>query len=355
MLGNRVLGFGPTPNNLLFIGEAPGAEEDEQGRPFVGAAGQELRRMLATIGVKMDECYRTNVFSQRPPNNDLKEGYGCARDHPNACLDFGALTHQPVTTYLDRSFVGHLKRLYEEIEAVNPNVIVALGNTACWALGLGQGIGNLRGTIHVFEHKGREYKVLPTFHPSAVVREWSLRTIAITDLEKARQESVYPDLRFDNTELWLSPELADLEEFGERYLEPATECAFDVETKQGQITCLSFAPTVDRCIVVPFWIEGPDPHYWTLGDEILAWRWVQKWVERPTLTKVTQSGLYDVMYLRMVSRMNPAGFSEDTMLAHHALFCEMRKSLGFLGSLYASVPSWKQMRTFKREDFKRDD
>ena len=357
MLGNVVPAFGPSHARMLLVGEAPGREEDEQLRPFVGPAGGELRRMLRAIGVGLDDLYRTNVFDRRPPDNDLAIGYGVPRDHPNACVDLGQLTAKPMVTYLHSQHVGQIARLYAEIDRVGPNIIVPLGNTACWALGLGHGIGDLRGSVHQVEIHGRLYKVLPTYHPSAVLRQWDLRTIALTDFEKAHQESTTPDLQFDNTELWFEPTLADLEEFGRLYLAPARECAFDVETKQGQITCLSFAPNIDVEIVVPFWVEGPQPHYWPcLRDECRAWRWVQYWVEKPDLIKVTQNGLYDTMYLRMAHKMNPMNFSEDTMLASHSLYSEMRKGLGVLGSLYTNTPSWKKMRTFKREEqLKRDD
>lgn len=356
-LGNKVPAFGPINSKVILIGEAPGREEDEQLRPFVGPAGQELRRMLRHVGLGLDDLYRTNVFSQRPPDNDLAVGYGVPKDHPNACVSLGALTSKPVVTYLHSAHVHNLQRLYDEITAVNPNVIVPLGNTACWALGMGHGIGDMRGTVHHIEVNGKLYKVLPTYHPSAVVRQWDLRTIAITDLEKAHQEAATPDLQFDNTELWLEPSLADLDDFGQRYLAPAHECAFDVETKQGQITCLSFAPSVDVCIVIPFWVEGTNPNYWpTVADETRAWRWVQHWVEKPSLVKVTQNGLYDTTYLRTPHSMNPANFSEDTMLASHSMYSEMRKGLGMLGSIYTNSPSWKRMRTFRREELlKRDD
>ena len=70
--------------------------------------------------------------------------------------------------------------------------------------------------------------------------------------------------------------------------------------------------------------------------------------------KIFQNGLYDLQYLSMIC--TPRACSEDTMIAHHSLYTELRKGLGFLGSIYANVPSWKSMRTFKKEEqLKRDD
>ena len=97
----------------------------------------------------------------------------------------------------------------------------------------------------------------------------------------------------------IEPSLEDLVEFGDLYMDPATTCAADIETKRGQITCLSFAPSVERSLVVPFWIEGAEPNYWkSPEEEIRAWRWVAHWMERPDLVKVFQNGLYDLQYLQ---------------------------------------------------------
>ena len=136
---------------------------------------------------------------------------------------------------------------------------------------------------------------------------------------------------------------------------PSHICAVDIETKRGQITCISFAPRVDICLVIPFWQEGPCPHYWPSVDvERAAWRYVIKWLEDPTLTKVFQNGMYDLQYL--APYCSPRGCSEDTMLQHHSLYPELEKGLGFLGSIYANTPSWKFMRTAKREELlKKDD
>lgn len=358
MLGPHVPSFGPSPNRVFILGEAPGKEETDQLRPFVGPSGRELRRMLRTVGFNMDEAYRSNVFDRRPNDaNDLATSdYAVPREHPAACLDFGPLTSKPVT-FLNAQYAPRIEALYSDILTVSPNVIIALGGTATWALGLSGGISALRGSVHAFEYGGKQTKIVPTFHPAAVLREWPLRVTAIADLEKALRESSVPDFKFDNAQLWLRPTLDDLEEFGDRYMENATITATDVETRKGQISCVSFAPDVGHALVVPFWVDDGGPHYWpNVPSEVRAWRWVQRWVEKASLVKVTQNGVYDMMYFRNPHGMTPRGFSEDTMLAHHSLFSELRKGLGYLGSIYANVPSWKEFRTYKKEEqLKRED
>ena len=174
-------------------------------------------------------------------------------------------------------------------------------------------------------------------------------------MEKALAESTSPLVHYDNTEIWIAPTLADILDFDHRFMAQATHCACDIETKRGQITCISFAPSVDVALVIPFWREGPHPSYWpTMVEELTAWGFVRKWMSDPTLVKVFQNGLYDLQYLQ--AHCTPMACTEDTMLAHHSLYPELQKGLGFLGSIYANVPSWKKMRTFKREEqLKRDD
>lgn len=346
---------GPSPSSIMIIAEAPGEAESARLLPLIGPSGYELRRMLSTIGVDLNDCFKTNVFSRQPPGNDLS-CYGTLTPQP-ALKALGPLTLNPIT-YLDEQHAHELTRLYAEIAACNPNVIIALGNTACWALLGQQGINALRGSVHVARIPGisRSIKVVPTYHPGAVIKQWDQRVIALADLEKAHVEARSPDFNFDNTELWIQPDLEDIREFDSLHMEGATICATDVETKRGQITCVSFAPTPDISLVIPFWIDGENPNYWPdVETEAAAWGFVRRWIEDPKLVKVLQNGLYDVQYF-IAHGMKPRGFTEDTMLAHHSLYSELKKGLGFLGSIYSNSPSWKFMRTYRLEEqLKRDD
>ena len=355
--GPPVPSHGPLPAKIMLLAEAPGERETELGKPLVGPSGYELRRMLNQIGVSLDDCFRANVFSRRPEGNNLH--LYCHDDPERQYRDLGPLAANPLG-WMDRAHLPDLDRLAREIAACDPNVVVALGNTATWALGLGLGINSLRGSVHTYAHQslGRSVKVLPTFHPAAVLRQWDLRTIALTDLEKAVVESRTPLLTFDNSELWLNPTLDDLREFDSLYMDATSICASDIETKRGQITAISFSPRPDVSLCIPFWVADGGPNYWpTASEEALAWSYVRRWIERPDLTKVFQNGLFDLQYLSgKPYNFRPRACTEDTMLAHHSLYSELRKGLGFLGSVYANVPSWKSMRTFKKEEqLKRDE
>ncbi len=134
-----VFGEGHPRARLMFIGEGPGSEEDQTGRPFVGAAGQLLDRMIAAMQFRREEVYIANVVKCRPPQNRVP-----APAESQACLP-----------YLER-----------QIELIQPEVIVLLGNTPLQHLLGMDGITRVRGT---WQHY-RNISVMPTFHPAFLLR-----------------------------------------------------------------------------------------------------------------------------------------------------------------------------------------
>jgi uracil-DNA glycosylase family 4 len=137
---NLVFGEGAADARLMFIGEAPGAEEDQQGRPFVGAAGQLLNNLLHKLGLSREEIYIANILKSRPPGNRDPEP-----DEVEACLPF----------------------LKKQIQAIQPQVIVLLGRPAAHALlDTKEPLTKLRGRWHRYD----DIRVMPTFHPSYLMR-----------------------------------------------------------------------------------------------------------------------------------------------------------------------------------------
>jgi uracil-DNA glycosylase family 4 len=135
-----VFGDGSSRAELMFIGEAPGAEEDLQGLPFVGAAGQLLNNLLSKLGLRREEVYIANVVKSRPPENRNPEP-----DEIASCLPF----------------------LKMQIAAIRPRVIVTLGKVATQALlGIQAPLTRLRGQWQKYDN----IKVMPTFHPSYLLR-----------------------------------------------------------------------------------------------------------------------------------------------------------------------------------------
>jgi DNA polymerase len=139
-----VFGAGNADADLMFVGEAPGAEEDKQGLPFVGRAGQLLNELLEEIGLSREEVFICNVLKSRPPNN---------RD--------------PLPTEI----AACEPYLFEQVRLIQPRVVCTLGNFATKLLtGNPTGITRVRGTPQTHELGGRTVFLLPLFHPAAALR-----------------------------------------------------------------------------------------------------------------------------------------------------------------------------------------
>jgi uracil-DNA glycosylase len=157
-LGRRqvVFGVGNPDAQLMFVGEAPGADEDIQGVPFVGRAGQLLTKIIEAIGLHRDDVYIANVIKCRPPQNRNPE-----QDEVDTCEPF----------------------LFQQIDVIKPTVIVALGTFAARALlRTLDPISRLRG--RVFEYRGA--KLIPTFHPAYLLRNPSSKREVWEDMKLVR-------------------------------------------------------------------------------------------------------------------------------------------------------------------------
>jgi uracil-DNA glycosylase len=330
---------------IALVGEAWGEHEERARAPFVGAAGYELTRMLDEAGIRRADCFLTNVFNLRPERNDV-ETLCVPKTDSDACKHLPPIKNGK---YLRRRYEGELARLMQELQSVRANVTVLLGNTATWAvLGL-SGISKIRGTITAGSGAYAPLKTLPTFHPAAILRDWSLRPVTVIDLAKAKRESVFPEVRRPKCWVHVAETLVDLETFYEQYIATAKYLAFDIETSGDQITCIGFAPSEEVSLVIPFVdnrvVDGDRGSFWrTLRDEAEAWKFVRRVLHHPC-PKFGQNTLYDIHFLWRRYGIAPVNYSDDTMLLHHALQPESPKGLGFLGSVYTDHSAWKQMRT----------
>ena len=346
-------------NEILLVGEAWGADEEAKRQPFVGGAGRLLNSLLSDAGLRRADIYCTNVFNLRPVpalGSALK-----ANDIENLCVDAKSgrgMYHMPPLArgkYVDMKYAPELKRLYKEIEFINPNLIIAAGNTAIWALLRDPRIGKLRGTVAYSVTLPTRRKVLPIYHPAAIMRDWSLSHVTILDLMKAARESKFPEVRRPEREIWIEPEIKDLELFFDTYLVRAKRISIDIETGHEQITCVGFAPSAKVALVIPFVdLRRPGNSYWqTFAEEKYAWNFIRKVLALPA-PKVAQNALYDLHWLWRKVGLPTANFQFDSMLMHHAMLIESPKGLDFLGSCYTNEASWKLMRQKGLNSVKRE-
>lgn len=156
---NIVFGEGDPHATLMLVGEGPGAEEDRMGRPFVGAAGQLLDLILAAINLRRDQVYIANIVKCRPPGNRVP-----SRAEAEACLPW----------------------LYKQIEIISPKIMVLLGATALQHLIDPKArITRMRGQW-LSSRSG--IKIMPTYHPAALLRDPSKKRPVWEDFQKVRDE-----------------------------------------------------------------------------------------------------------------------------------------------------------------------
>lgn len=336
--------------NITIVGGYWGNEEEKERTAFVGTSGYHLTKMLNEAGINRADCLLTNVFNLRPKGNKLESLCG---PKGTAIPGYPALLKGK---YLHKSFEPELLRLGDELLEADPNLIIALGNEAMWALLGKSAISKFRGTTELSTHTVAGFKVLSTYNPAAVLRDWSIRPIVVSDLHKAARESEYPEIRRPKCEIWIEPTLEDIDDFIRSKVRSCKVLSVDIETTGSRITCIGFSPNHELAIVIPFDDNRRKGRsYWANeADEIRAWCLVRGVLEDRRINKLFQNGLYDIAFLWRAMGIKVINAEHDTMLLHHALQPESLKGLGFLGSLYTDHGPWKHMRA-KHETIKRDD
>lgn len=341
-----IQGDGPIPARVMLCGEAPGDHDMQLLKPFVGPPGQELNKMLQEAGLLRSECFATNVVGVQPPYNDIAR--------------FIALKKKDITPQhvgLRDKFVlpvvmEGFNRLVREIKVVQPNVIVAFGNTALWALTGIWGVTKWRGSQLKLDIGGLPpIKVIPTIHPSAVIREWPWRGIVINDLRRAAREkhtdtySNIPDWRFH-----IRPSFHEVVEHLTRLWsllddpeQTEWDCwlDFDLETKAGHIDCAGVSWSKTEGLSIPFMSWSNKEGYWQFEEELQIVWMLYKLLTHHRVKVRGQNLLYDSQYTHRHWHFVPR-VCQDTMISQHAAFSGMRKSLDFQASLYCDYyVQWK--------------
>lgn len=317
---------GPDSANVLVIGEAPGADEESEGRPFVGKAGQFLERYLNRVGVQRSEVKLSNLCKHRPKGNKFERLLG------------------------SKALQDGLGELNEEIQAMpNLNLVVALGNwpmyftTGCTA-GKGKpgtGIGSWRGSVvtgcpeHIPSMDGR--KTLITYHPAFVIRPggFGQHPVFLLDLQKIRQERSSPLYNLPQFEELIDPPHlpAILKEMSQSEL-----LTVDIETFGPSLACVGVTDSIERGLCVTY----TNAYRWEPIKAILE-------TDQP---KNFQYGVFDVNYLWWYYKWEVGGYPEgghDTYIATANLFPEFKRGLAFLNSIYTPIPYYKEDRKAWRE------
>lgn len=362
---------GPPAAPIVLVGEAWGENEAAVGSPFVGWSGLELSRMCYEAGLvaeppltpeqytsmmlldwwKRQPLLLTNVFAFRPKDNKMDSICGKKADVGQGYV----LPPLGKGGYILPEYLGELGRLREELEAWPRNCVIALGAVASWALLAQSKITSVRG-VASSSTLVKGIKVLPTYHPAGVLRNWTWRPIAVADLMKvAQREGKFPEVKRPERQVLINPTITEVRDW---LAKPTYRLSVDLETKKNQIEMVGLARSRSEAIVIPFVDMGrPGRSYWPAELEVEVWRLLKRPLEDPGIWKVFQNGLFDLQYFWRRSPIRPKGCYEDSMLLSHSLFPEMQKGLGFLGSIHTSEASWKLWRGQNAdiEELKRDE
>jgi uracil-DNA glycosylase len=321
---------------IAFVFDFPTTDEQRLGEIMIGSTGKMFHKMCEILELNVENCLLTHALAQKPAQENPAHFFMNKNNYSKFSKENKWRSKYPVNGFgfLKPEYESELERLQNELNACKPNVIIAMGSLALWALTGLDKIGTYRGTILKSDLTSGT-KVMPTFSPSAVIRNFDFRPIVLADIKKAVEESNTPEIKIKERELWIEPEIKDLEDFEQKYIRENNEdqpLSFDIETGGGFITCIGFAPSDTVALVIPFKDKrNVLQNYWTdVTHEQQAWAWIKRILENEKITKVAQNQTYDVSWLQYKHNIKVAGTIHDTMHAQHALQPEQQKGLGFM-------------------------
>lgn len=331
------MGEGRPDADCMIVGEAWGETEERSGIPFSGTYGLELNRMLQEAGILRNECYATNVVNARPPRNDITAWI------PEDKKSITGRMVQRQGKFVDPIVAEGFDMLAKEIALVKPRVIIALGETALWALTENESIVKWRGSLLTGSHG--DAIIVPTYHPSAVLRMWEWRAVAILDLKRACKVLRHGAPELPAWNFIIRPGLAKVLEtlqFLQRLVEESpTWIDLDLETKAGHISCCGLSWSKTEAICIPFMIPEDRAGYWLLEEEVLILLALYRLLTHPNCWVRGQNLLYDCQYTYRRWGFIP-NVKQDTMISQHVLWAGLPKSLAFQASMYAEwYQNWK--------------
>lgn len=316
---NYVPGYGCSTAKLLVLGEAPGQREDEAQKPFVGPAGQLLDEILTSSGTTRDQVYITNVVKYRPPDNDI------SRFHS---LGIGSIEDQ-------------LPSLFEEIEAINPNCILALGETALKALTGLKGITKYRGSILSSPKTGR--KLVATIHPAALLSHgdtqlpWKNLAWIKTDTKRAVEQANFPEINRPYRNLKIARGSLDVIRFLESNIDKSnfTKAAIDVETHKTYAQCVGIAFDSTSALCIPTFDTRIETH-----ELAQMWKYLYEFFQDVNIGLIAQNSKFDEKRCRQLG-LTWRDLYFDIPMAWHCLYSEFPKKLAFLTSILTEEPYYK--------------
>jgi len=322
---------GPRETKVVIVGEAPGAREAANGKPFIGASGELLDRVFGRVGMSRSEYFITNICHTQPPGNKF-EWFLKPEPRPE--------------------FIQGVMQLKSDLDSINPNLVIGLGAQSLLVLTGKNGISKYRGSILPCRLTNRPMKVICTYHPAAVFRTWEYKALIEFDMLRCAEELEFPEIIYPERNYYLDPPREECSRLAEEmskaeWLSIDIECWEDPSSPSGwRLSCVGFSDTPSRALTIP-------------TDD----KWKMNLIRtlcRCDAKKVLQNGNFDWAVLADEG-IEMTNFSWDTMLAHHSLYPEcasgddemskmagkkktrsvLKKGLSFLTSINTKEPFYK--------------
>lgn len=328
----KINGEGPIPSRIMLLGEAPHESDFRLHQPLTSYGGAELNKLLQEAGIMRSECYATYVCKTLPPGGQLSNLIATKKKDISAAHVL--LKGQYVLPQVAQGY----EELMLEIAMVQPNIIVALGSLALWALTGKWGAAKWRGSLLMMD--GQQIKVIPTLHPLALTKQFELRGVMLNDLKRVKRHMV--SRVYDNRPTWkfiIRPTFGQTMDvlnslFARVSGGEQVWLDFDIETRYGHMDCVGFSWSRTEAICIPLITRGKPEGYWSLDEEAAIVFACYRLFTHANIRCRWQNGLYDAQYIFRHWHFIPR-HGQDTMITQHSLFAAMAKGLAFLASMYA--------------------
>ena len=336
----RIVDTGSFSAKIMLVGKAPSIDDARQGVPFSDSPGKLLKQMLSHADISFHSCYVTNIFDTISPSGSFGYYYEDGK------------RQSPKPELKEAWF-----KLQEKVKNIKPNVVIALGPEPLRALTNKRSIYRYRGIV--IPEFGT--KVIATYHPSAVLRQWGFHPIFELDASKAKRHSLTHGYTEPCVNMTLKPTVTDVLEWFSRIVK---RVAYDIETVGKNIRCISFATGSIECprsICIPFikfqnqegysinkgvlkissGTSETATSYWNTYDEMIVLDAINKLFTNSLIEKVGQNSIaFDAPLIKQNLKMVINNHYMDTMHAHHELYSELPMSLDFQTSMYTDYPNY---------------
>lgn len=328
---NYVAGIGSLSPKLMIVGEAPGKQEDEQGKPFVGPTGDIVNQCLFKAGLSRSDVYLTNVSKYRPPMNDFDKLH-----------------------LIGVKIEDEVESLWEnEIKRLNPNCILVIGDRALQAVCGLKGILNYRGSILTAKDGMR--KVVATLHPAALFAkaatdesdrskgglQWTYLKLIEADFIRAAEESNSSKIELPERNLTIAQNSLDMFRYFREY-DSLDKACIDIESINCVPVCIGFAFNRYHAISIPLLRQIGTNKLTEMGNKELneCWREIDRQLRR--LKLVGHNLLYDDYKLSLIG-FDCKNVYSDTLIKVRVVFPELPvKRLHVLSSLWTREPYYKE-------------